>query len=243
MNVVITMAGQGSRFKEAGYNQPKYTIDAHGRPLFEWAMLSLKDFFDCKFFFLVRKQDNCHRFVKQMCALLGISRYSIMDVDSTTDGQATTATFAKRMWDRADSLLIYNIDTFVKPYSIAKKDIKGDGFVPCFLGEGDHWSFVEADSSLKGIAVKEKERISPYCTLGAYYFKTADLFERLYEEYFGQNPEGERYIAPMYNLLIQKGMELYISVVQKEDVHVLGTPEELEFFKANYEDTEEFEEY
>lgn len=40
-----------------------------------------------------------------------------------------------------------------------------------------------------------------------------------------------KYIAPMYNYLIQKGGEVYISVVPTEAVHVLGTPEEVKAFE------------
>ena len=46
MNVVITMAGLGSRFKKAGYTCPKYMIEVRNRTLFVWSMLSLKGFAD-----------------------------------------------------------------------------------------------------------------------------------------------------------------------------------------------------
>ena len=44
-------------------------------------------------------------------------------------------------------------------------ELKGDGFIPCFKGEGDHWSFVRLDDSGKVVEIKEKKRISEYCTL------------------------------------------------------------------------------
>ena len=44
MEIVITMAGLGSRFRKAGYNMPKFMIEAKGRTLFEWSMESLKGY-------------------------------------------------------------------------------------------------------------------------------------------------------------------------------------------------------
>ena len=41
MTVIITMAGLGSRFRKAGYNCPKYMIEAKGKTLFDWSMDSL----------------------------------------------------------------------------------------------------------------------------------------------------------------------------------------------------------
>ena len=41
MNIIITMAGLGTRFRRAGYKMPKYRIEARGKTLFEWSMDSL----------------------------------------------------------------------------------------------------------------------------------------------------------------------------------------------------------
>ena len=42
--------------------------------------------------------------------------------------------------------------------------------------------------------------------------------------------KGEKYVAPLYNYMISRGMQVRISLVDPERVHVLGTPEELEVF-------------
>ena len=83
------------------------------------------------------------------------------------------------------------------------------------------------------IEVREKERISNNCTLGAYYFSSAELYKELYEEYYSDDrnmEKNEKYIAPLYNFMIQKGMAVTISIVNENKVHVLGTPEELQIF-------------
>ena len=239
IDIVITMGGLGSRFKKAGYTVPKYMIEARGKSLFEWSMISLEGYRDRtdKYIFLALKDDSCdvEAFIRDKCSLLDISGYHIILLDELTDGQATTAMLAGRYWDREHSLLIYNIDTYVEPGEMNSAELKGDGFIPCFKAEGDHWSFVRLDDEGRVAEIKEKKRISDHCTLGAYYFRTCGLYEDLYNEYYRQGKaselvNGEKYVAPLYDYLLTKGGEIYISDIEPQKVHVLGTPEELQVF-------------
>lgn len=239
MNIVITMAGLGSRFKKAGCKVPKYMIEAHGKTCFEWSMLSLTGLSDIasKYIFIVRKEDDARGFIAQKCRELSINYYEVIEIDYLTQGQAATAMLASRYWDKSEELLIYNIDTYVEPYRMNSKERAGDGFIPCFNAPGDHWSFVRTDAEGRAIEVKEKTRISDNCTLGAYFFKSCGLYETLYNEYYSSSEHmenGEKYVAPLYNYLIQKGGTVYISKVDSDKVHVLGTPEELELFIHSY---------
>lgn len=237
MNIVITMAGLGSRFKKAGYTEPKYKIKVHNKTLFDWSMESLEAFNkdeNVKYFFIVRKEDNSSEFIKEKMAQKGINNIEIIELDSLTDGQATTAMCAANKWDKNDSLMIYNIDTYVEAGAMNEEQITGDGFIPCFNAEGDHWSFVKLDENGNAVEVREKTRISDNCTIGAYYFKTCNLYENLYNEYYSDNrnlEKGEKYVAPLYNYLIKQGGKVNISVIDNKKVHVLGTPEEVEVFR------------
>lgn len=239
MTVVITMAGLGSRFRKAGYKMPKYQIEAHGRTLFDWSMESLKGFADPEndYIFVVRKEDDAEEFIRSSCEKIGITNVTVIGIDYLTDGQATTAMLAKDVWDKGSALMIYNIDTYVEAYEMKTEQIDGDGFIPCFHAPGDHWSFAKLDANGKVVEVREKERISDNCTLGAYYFKTCALYEQLYNEYYTSEEKlekGEKYVAPLYNYLISKGGDVRISIVDFEKVHVLGTPEELNYFLEHY---------
>jgi len=240
MTIVITMAGIGMRFKKAGYPMPKYQIIAHGKSLFEWSMESLSAFRreEDTYFFIVRKEDQASGFIREKCLAMGISKIQIIELDEMTDGQATTAMLGAEYWEKESPLLVYNIDTYVEAGEMRPDQFVGDGFIPCFYGEGDHWSFVRLDEEEKAVEVREKVRISENCTLGAYYFKTCGLYEELYREYYSGDAnleKGEKYIAPLYNYLILKGKEVRISIVDKDKIHVLGTPEELDYFKEHYQ--------
>ncbi len=237
MQIVITMAGLGTRFKNAGYTMPKYEIVVHNRSLFAWSMESLAGYYspDNDYFFIVRREDDARDFIMREWKDIagGCEKMHIIEIDSMTDGQATTALLAKPYWKSEEPLLVYNIDTYVEAGCLCAEDIEGDGFIPCFNAPGDHWSFVAVDEEGRATEVREKQRISDNCTLGAYYFASCSLYEQMYEEYYNdpENMEkGEKYIAPLYNHMINRGMDVRICLVDSSFVHVLGTPGELEVF-------------
>ncbi|WP_454752340.1 glycosyltransferase family 2 protein [Cupriavidus necator] len=238
-NIVITMAGRGSRFYDAGYKHPKYEIVAHGRSLFDWSMLSLKHFLDAdsKVIFVCLAQNNSADYVKSRATALGIHNLQILEIDKITDGQATSAFVTRDQWVVDNPLLIYNIDTYVNPRSLSPSHIKvgSDGWIPCFKASGDHWSFVRIDENGWAVDVAEKSRISDNASVGLYWFRRAEDYIRAYTEFFSDDAnlvKGERYVAPLYSHLVRYGHQFSISELPTSDVHVLGTPAELETFLA-----------
>lgn len=238
IDIVITMGGLGSRFRNAGYHMPKYMIEVKGKTLFDWSMISLDGYRDIadRYIFIAMKDKeyDAEQFIHEHCSKFGIVNYKVIMLDYLTDGQATTAMLAQRYWEEKHGLLIYNIDTYVEAGAMNAGQLKGDGFIPCFHAKGEHWSFVRLDDDGKVVEIKEKVRISDNCTLGAYYFKTCQLYRTLYEEFYQQNRCGEckeKYVAPLYQYLLEKGGEIFICNVDEQKVHVLGTPEELEELK------------
>lgn len=235
MTIIITMAGLGSRFRKAGYDCPKYKIEAKGKTLFQWSMDSLIGYnkIVSKYIFVVRKEDESENFIRDNMAQYNISNIEVVEIDYATDGQATTCMLALPYCNPDEEIMIYNIDTYVEPNEMRYESIEGDGYIPCFHAAGEHWSFAKVGPDGNVTEVREKVRISDNCTLGAYYFKSAALFKELYKEYYADDSKmekSEKYIAPLYNRMIERGMSVTISIVNEKRVHVLGTPEELENF-------------
>lgn len=238
MNIIITMAGMGSRFKEAGYNVPKYEIIVKGKSLFYWSIFSLNNFINIasNYIFIVRKEDEARSFIETECKALNIKKYKVVEIDFLTDGQATTVLFAKEFWKENESLLIYNIDTHVNPIALDFLNEEVDGWIPCFEGEGEKWSFVKLNDLGEAIEVREKKRISQYATIGLYWFSEAKLYLDMYQRYFakeGNEEKGEKYIAPLYNQMISDGLKVKITNIPNEHVHILGTPEDVKVFISN----------
>ena len=162
MNIVITMAGLGLRFREAGYTVPKYQIEVRGKTLFEWSMSSLENFFGEPFIFIVRKADNATDFIKKSCAKLSIDG-KIIELEKLTRGQAETAMFAENFWLEDEPLLIYNIDTYVEPGQLKAEVIRGEGFIPCFEAAGTHFKSAKLYADLyKNFYVNDSGRVEQY---------------------------------------------------------------------------------
>lgn len=240
MNLIITMAGAGSRFKKAGYNQPKYKIEVCGNNLFSWAMKSLDNFRDSSntYIFIVRTEDKAMDFIVAQCGLSNVHKFEIQEIEGMTDGQATTAMLAEeRIANPARPIAIYNIDTYVEPAFLKPEMIKGDGWIPCFPGLGSHWSFARLDKAGKVVEVREKKRISPHATIGLYWFSSFNLYKHIYQQNYEDATKlekGEKYIAPLYNQMIQDGKDVYIEKIPLQAVHGLGTPEEVMLFRQQY---------
>lgn len=236
IDVVITMGGLGMRFRKMGYTVPKYMLEAKGKTLFEWSLISLEGYKNdvSQYIFIAMRDEACdvEYFIKNKCEDLGFMNYHVIVLDYLTDGQATTAMMAAKYWNINNSLLIYNIDTYVEAGEMNSNELRGDGFIPCFQAEGEHWSFVRLDESGKVVEIKEKKRISNFCTIGAYYFKSCRLYKDLYDEYYRKLPPilGEKYVAPLYEFMLSKNRKIFISNIEPSKVHVLGTPEELQKF-------------
>jgi dTDP-glucose pyrophosphorylase len=236
MNVVVTMAGLGQRFRDAGYDVPKYRITAHGRTLFAWSMSSLHEFWraGAKGIFVVRRADDARAFIEDEAARLGIAALDLVELDAPTDGQATTALLAgAAVRDPDEPMAIYNIDTMVRASLLSPARVRGDGWIPCFPGEGEGWSFARAGDDLRVVEVREKRRISPWATVGLYAFSSFRLYADLYRTFFARGnglEKGERYVAPMYNGLVQDGRPVFLEPLPADALVPLGTPAELASF-------------
>lgn len=236
---IITMAGFGRRFADAGYTIPKYRIEVHGRTLFAWAMLSLKQFADAgwQFVFIVRDADKACSFIEAEARNVGITSRAVVELSAPTDGQATSALAAKAAVSKPDDpALIYNIDTFVHPNALPASAPHGDGWVPCFPGAGDSWSFAATDKTGRVLEIREKKRISPHATVGLYWFSSFTLFESAYRGYYTSAEAlemGERYVAPLYNLMIADGLPVYIHNIPIAAVIPLGIPDDVDRFRKS----------
>lgn len=240
MQLIISMAGMSRRFTEAGYNKPKYEIVARTRPLFQWSLLSLRAWIKPSnhFLFITLKDHQCIYFLKRNCEILGISNYTIHELQAGTDGQATTVVEAgESIPNHEERMLIFNIDTFIHPDSLNEVVSREFPNIPVFKAEGSHWSFVEVDSNKMAIRTAEKKRISKMASVGLYEFYSFSEFLKAYGDTYMGNSENkvfkERYIAPMYNSLIDKGKKYFVPMLERETVFPLGTPEELKSFEGS----------
>lgn len=238
MKIIIPMAGAGSRFKQAGIVEEKYEIRIKDRTMFEYALLSLTEFFDESFVFVTRSDHESIPFVAEKCQTLGIEKYDVVEVDGLTAGQAETAIRAKQKVEPNEPILIYNIDTYVESKNLSPTVLGGDGSIPVFRTEGGNWSYVELDDRGHAANVSEKEPISNLASLGLYHFSRFELFDWAYRELAVdvEREYSERYVAPMYNWLIERGYSITVPEIPRSAVNVLGTPNGAARFDPEFPD-------
>lgn len=237
-SLLVTMAGRGSRFRSAGFGQPKFAINVHGHSLFHWAVSSLSGFAPISSSVFVALRSDCAgTFVRSECAALGIHDPVLVELDDVTVGQAETALAGLESCTAGHPIAIFNIDTHVRPGAMHPPATDSHGYLPCFRAPGDHWSFVRLAGDGDVVAeVREKRRISPLATTGLYWFRDPETYREVHAEHFasGRGPleAGEAYIAPMYNTLIARGGRVTTTEVDARDVVALGTPAELARFES-----------
>ena len=235
-NVLITMAGRGQRFRDAGHAHPKHAIEVGGRSLFDWAMASLANFLTpgARLIFATLAGHGAAAFLRARRATFPTDDIHVRELKRVTDGQASTAYACRDLWRPAAPLLVYNIDTYVEPAWLSPAHIPpgADGWIPCAKLAGDHWSFARpgADGWVREVA--EKRRISEHCSIGLYWFARPADFANAHAHTLAerQGRGGERYVAPLYEWLIRANRKVAISAVPAERVHALGTPAELAAF-------------
>lgn len=205
--------------------------------MFEWAMESLRPFFDHQFIFITQERHSPTNFLKKSCDKLGITEYDQVMLTEYTDGQASTALAADELLDHNDSVAIYNIDTYVKSGRLTPDILRGDGTIPTFRASGDRWSFVRTDGDDQVIEVSEKRKISDHATAGFYHFDKWGDFLEAYRNYSGEvkTEYGETYIAPHYNYLIEQGKDVFKYELNRDAIHVLGTPTDLQKFDPEFD--------
>jgi NDP-sugar pyrophosphorylase family protein len=230
MTIIVTMAGMGNRFRDAGYQIHKHLITARRRTLFEWSMLSLINLYDQHFIFATLEEHD-YNWIKIKCNELGINNTSIAPRTSISKGQAETAFDVINYAESNEPLWIFNIDTFIE-FGINSVDLHNhQGCVYVFESNDPGMSYVKYGKNGKVEEIAEKRVISRWATVGFYGFESAKLYGDLYKEAYHHcsvsEMLGERYIAPMYQLLIQSGDSLVAPKLDSRSVHILGTPSQI----------------
>lgn len=237
--IVIPMAGMSSRFFKEGYTKPKYMLEAHGKTLFEYSVLSFKNnFLNEKFLFIVKNSYDTEQFVSNTVTRLGIKNYYIVSLNDETQGQAETVALGldivlrNSFVEDSDTLTIFNIDTFRENFNFPILDKDSSGYLEVFMGDGSNWSFAKPLCKKRKLVSEtaEKKPISNLCSTGLYHFVTIKLFLLALDLFVNNDTNewvnGELYIAPLYNELIKNGYKIHYNLISSEEVIFCGTPEE-----------------
>jgi HAD superfamily hydrolase (TIGR01509 family) len=235
MNVLIPMAGAGSRFEKAGYTFPKPLIDVRGKPMIQWVVDNLN--VEAKYIFIVQRSHfekyNLKETLSNFCP-----NNEIVQIDGITEGAACTTLLAKQYIDTDEPLIIANSDQFVEwnneefIYTSTTADL--DGNILTFTSTHPKWSYVKVNDLGYVTEVAEKRPISDIATVGIYYWRKGSDYVKYAEQMIAKNTRvnNEFYVCPVFNEAIADGKKIRTFNIEK--MWGLGTPEDLEQFLKNY---------
>jgi HAD superfamily hydrolase (TIGR01509 family) len=235
MNVLIPMAGAGSRFAQAGYTFPKPLIEVNGKPMIQVVVENLN--VDAHFIFLVQKEHYEKYNLKQLLNLIA-PNCDIIQVDGLTEGAACTTLLAKELIDNDEPLLMANSDQYVEwnsnecLYAFTADAI--DGGIVTFKATHPKWSFAKIGDDGLVTEVAEKNPISDNATVGIYFWKKGSDYVKYAEQMIEKNirTNNEFYVAPVFNEAIADKKKIRVKEIKK--MWGIGTPEDLNYFLENH---------
>ena len=238
MNIVVPMAGRGSRFADAGYELPKPLIEIRGHPMIEFVVHNVRPKSGHRFIFICLKEhldkyglEKALNKISPGCAVIPVSQ--------VTEGAACTVLLAEKYIDNENPIMIANSDQYVdidiNDYLTAQKN--HDGLVMTMKANDNRWSYIKWDDNGFITTIKEKEVISDEATVGIYNYARGSDFVKYAHRMIDKNirVNNEFYVAPVYNEMIEDGMKLTYYNVGTLDagMYGLGVPDDLINFLEN----------
>lgn len=234
LNVLIPMAGAGSRFEAAGFTFPKPLIEVRGKPMIQVVVENLN--IDARYIYIVQKS-HFEKYNLDYLLKIITPNCEIVQIEGLTEGAACTTLLARDYIDSEESLIIANSDQFVgwnsgeTIYSFMADGI--DGGIVTFKATHPKWSYARIDENGIVEEVAEKKPISDIATVGIYFWRRGSDYVKYADKMIEKNirTNGEFYVCPVFNQAIEEGKKFRIRNI--EEMWGLGTPEDLNFFLEN----------
>jgi HAD superfamily hydrolase (TIGR01509 family) len=231
LNVLVPMAGAGSRFAQQGYTFPKPLIEVNGKPMIQVVVENLN--IEAHYIFIVQ-QDHYEKYNLKYLLNLIAPGCDIVQVNGITEGAACSTLLAKEYINNDYPLVMANSDQYVEwnsnecMYAFTADEI--DGGILTFEATHPKWSYAKVGSDGFVSEVAEKKVISNEATVGIYYWKKGSDYVKYAESMIEKNirVNNEFYVCPVFNEAIEDGKK--IKVKRIDGMWGIGTPEDLDTF-------------
>ncbi|WED22020.1 glycosyltransferase family 2 protein [Vibrio sp. JC009] len=237
LNIVIPMAGRGSRFSKEGYELPKPLIDVNGKHMIEVVINNLKPECDHRFIF-VCQQEHIDKYNLENIFSKACDNFEIIGIDGVTEGAAVTVMKAEQYIDNAEPLMIANsdqwIDADINVYLKDMDDRQLQGSMLTMTADDPKWSYAKVGENGLVTEVVEKVVVSDEATVGIYNFAKGSEFcsfaNQMIERDIRSN--GEFYVAPVYTFMAEQGSKIGVFNIGSEahGMYGLGIPSDLTLF-------------
>ena len=240
INIVLPIAGKGSRFSEAGYKLPKPLIPVHGIPMIEVVVNNIRPLYEHRFIFIALKEHLDHLNMAETLNRIAPGCI-IVPVNKVTEGSACTVLLARDFINNDNQLMIANSDQWVdidiNNYLVGIEKQNADGLIMTMWADDPKWSYVAFDKKGHVCNVVEKQVISNEATVGIYNFRRGSDFVQAADQMIVKNlrVNNEFYVAPAYNEMINDQSKIIIFNIGKEyeGMYGMGIPGDLELFTKN----------
>ncbi|GAB7528568.1 glycosyltransferase family 2 protein [Pseudomonas sp. 3A(2025)] len=237
LQIVIPMAGAGSRFALAGYADPKPLIPLFGVPMIKVVIDNLTPACAHKFIFICQASHVAAYGLEEKLRQWAPG-CEIVEIDGLTEGAACTVYAARHVIDASQPVMIANSDQYVSIpidcYLNAMRAPSNDGLIMTMQSCDPKWSYVGFDEDERLDRVVEKQVISDQATVGIYNFRSGGQLLAAIESMVARNlrVNNEFYVAPVYNEMIAQGACIAHCNIGPygDSMHGLGTPEDLQVF-------------
>jgi len=239
LNIVIPMAGLGSRFSKAGYDMPKPLLDVHGSPMIEVVIKNLQPSCPHRYIFICQKEHLKEYALAERLKEMA-DNVEVIAIDSVTEGAACTVLLAEHFIDNDNPLMIANCDQYVTismdDYLGSMRDGNFDGYIMTMTAHDPKWSYIGFDDDERITEVVEKKVVSSEATVGIYNYKRGADFVSAARAMItvDDRVNGEFYVAPAYNYMIRDAANIgYLNIGSDQNgMYGLGVPDDLEYFNA-----------
>ena len=233
-NILVPMAGLGSRFIKEGFKVPKQIINIKDKHLIDISLDCL-NYKDCNLIFVLRDEHVYNHHMDELLMKKFGDDISIVVLDQLTDGSVCSCLFAESLIDNDSPLVIHTLDIEFRPVfdPHVMEILDADGLILTFKSNSTNYSYAQLDKDGNVIKTAEKKAISPNACVGIYGFKKGSDFCKYAREMIERDlrTKNEFYISPLYNVLIEDGKKIVTEDVDK--MHIFGTLDEYHFYKDN----------
>lgn len=222
LQVIIPMAGLGSRFTDYGFIRNKYMlpINKNHTSMIEMAITTLQAPPSSHFIFILREEnptqpDTSVRGLLQDICTKNKYKCTILSVNALTEGPTCTSYIAKDIVNNDIPLIISNSDqildwdcaSFLSAFETCDAGVLTyTPDYPIVIGSKDKHSFVQKDpNTQQPIRFVEKIAISDEALVGVHYYKKGAYFVEAAKYTFDNNiraPNGEFYLSYTYQALL-----------------------------------------
>ena len=233
-NVIVLMAGEGSRFRVEGFSKPKPFIDVEGKPMVQHVIDNLP-IPNRRLIFMVR-DEHIEEYQPYLDKIMEDN--SIVITVNKTEGAAITAMAANHLISNDDKLTIVNADQKILETNLSQ--MFGDKCAILTFKDDSgsrKWSYAKVEGD-RIVAVREKVPISNLATVGLYYFSKGRYFTDAVIDMVVANDRynNEFYTCPCYSYIIKKGIPVVNFTIENSKWYSMGTPSLLKAYLRREKD-------